>query len=422
MISLLDMFFFSLGGALIITMALGIILSAFMPLDRWSKRYFIALFSLMFLSAVISFLALIFWYDPSMAVASRIVYLLEGVFLAVPVFMPTLFILHYSGEKIINSVLFRLVTAVIGVYFVILTVAQFTDVFYYVTTDNQFLRGPFWAFYVTPLAVSMILNTTGLFYRINKLPKKYFVALLFYLLYMTTVILFHMFHNVEVPVVLGMSLFALVSFGLILLDNLDQYMRQQREIAHQRAGIMVLQMRPHFIYNTMTTIYFLCKQDADKAQQVTMDFTEYLRKNFTAIASEDTISFADELKHTQAYLTVEQAQHEDRLFVEYDTPHTHFCVPPLTLQPLVENAVKHGMDPNGGPLHIDVKTRHTNSGSEIIVENDGPDYVPADDNEPHIALNNIRQRLEMMCKGTLEIAPRDGGGTSVKVTIPAENK
>ena len=217
---------------------------------------------------------------------------------------------------------------------------------------------------------------------------------------MTTIILIHMFYGVEIAVVFGMTFFAMVSFSLILLDNMDHFMRQQREIANQRANVMVLQMRPHFIYNTMMTIYYLCKQDPDKTQQVTLDFTTYLRNNFAAIASEDTIPFADELKHTQAYLAVEQAQHEGRLFVDFDTPHTHFCVPPLTLQPLVENAVKHGMDPRGDPLHICIKTIQTNSGSEIIVENNGPDFNPVNDNEPHIALNNIRQRLEMMCKGT----------------------
>ncbi|MBQ3329661.1 MAG: histidine kinase [Ruminococcus sp.] len=226
-----------------------------------------------------------------------------------------------------------------------------------------------------------------------------------------------MFYEVEIAVVFGITLFALVSFALILSDNMDNNIRQERQIAHQRASIMVLQMRPHFIYNTMATIYYLCKLDADKAQQVTMDFTEYLRKNFTAITSEETIPFSDELKHTQAYLAVEQAQHEGRLFVKYDTPHTLFRVPPLTLQPLVENAVKHGMDPTGEPLHIEVKTRQTTGGGEIIVENDGPGFVPANDNEPHIALNNIRRRLEMMCRGTSEIAPREGGGTLVRVTI-----
>lgn len=416
----LDLIGFTIVGAITITMLLGIVLTIFIPaLDRWSKRYFIAMFSLLLILSVVCFFALLFWYDPSKAAESKIAYLLEDLFLVTPIFMPTLFLLHYSGEKIKSSVLFRLVAALLGVYFVLVAVSQFTDVFYYVTPDNQFFRSPFWAFFVTPLAVCMILNTTGLFYRVNKLPKKYFISLLIYLLYMTTIILIHMFYEIELTVVFGMSLFALVSFVLILLDNMNQYMRQQREIANHRASVMVLQMRPHFIYNTMMTVYYLCKQDSDKAQQVTLDFTTYLRNNFAAIASEDTIPFADELKHTQAYLAVEQAQHEGRLFVNFDTPHTHFHVPPLTLQPLVENAVKHGMNPSGEPLHIYVKTLRTNSGSEIIVENNGPGFVPANDNEPHIALNNIRQRLEMMCKGKMEITPREGGGTSVKVTIPA---
>ena len=201
-------------------------------------------------------------------------------------------------------------------------------------------------------------------------------------------------------------------FAIILYDQIESYVGQQQEIAHQRASIMVLQMRPHFIYNAMMSIYYLCVQDPKKAQQVTLDFTTYLRKNFTAIASENIVPFPDELEHTRAYLAVEQVQFEDSLFVEYDTPHKNFRLPPLTLQPIVENAVKHGMDPEYAPLRISIRTRETDSGSEIIVEDNGPGFAPADgDCEPHIALANIRQRLEIMCGGKLTIRPREGGGT-----------
>lgn len=149
-----------------------------------------------------------------------------------------------------------------------------------------------------------------------------------------------------------------------------------------------------------------------------MDFTSYLRRNFTAIASEKTIPFTEELEHTRAYLAVEQAQFEDNLFVDYDTPHTRFFLPPLTLQPVVENAVKHGMDPDSDPLHISIRTRETASGSEIVVENTGLEFESAQNNEPHIALDNIRERLETMCGGTLEIIPRDAGGTLVRIRVP----
>ena len=207
-------------------------------------------------------------------------------------------------------------------------------------------------------------------------------------------------------------------FGVILCDQIDRSMRQQWKIAHQRASIMVLQMRPHFIYNTLMSIYYLCEQAPQKAQQVTMDFTAYLRKNFTAIASEAPIPFSDELEHTRAYLAVEQALFEDNLFVSYDTPHTCFRVPPLTLQPIVENAVKHGMDPDSGPLRISIHTRATDAGSEIIVEDNGHGFTLAAESEPHIALTNIRTRLELLCGGKLTVAPRQEGGTMVTVTIP----
>lgn len=405
---------------MLVMMSFGIVFSAFMPaLDRWSRRYFIILFSLLFLCTVSCFLGLIFWDNPSMAEASKIVYFFEGILLSTPVFMPTVFLLHSCGESIKNSLLFKIVTALMGIHILILIVSQSTNVFYYVTPDNQFFRGSLWVLWLIPLVVIMILNITELFRKRKKLSKKYFIALLVYLLPMTVSIIVHMFLSVELFVVFGMVILALIMLSFILSDNIEQYTRQQQDIAHQRAEIMVLQMRPHFIYNSMMAIYYLCKLDADKAQQVTLDFTTYLRRNFAAIASENTVPFKDELEHTRAYLALEQAQFEDRLFVSFDTKHTMFRVPPLTLQPLVENAVKHGMNPDGDPLSIFVTTRQIKGGSEIIVENDGPDFNPASDNEPHIALKNIRERLEMMCKGKMDISPRTGGGTVVRVTIPA---
>ena len=182
---------------------------------------------------------------------------------------------------------------------------------------------------------------------------------------------------------------------------------------------MVLQMRPHFIYNTLMSIYSLCNQDPQKARQVTMDFTSYLRKNFNAVASENTIPLSTELEHTRAYLAVEQAQYDDLLIVDYDTPFMNFRLPPLTLQPIVENAVKHGMNPDFGPLHISIRTRNTDYGSEIIVEDTGPGFDLSDNSKPRIALKNIQQRLEMMCGGSMTIMPRDDGGTVVKIQIPS---
>ena len=168
----------------------------------------------------------------------------------------------------------------------------------------------------------------------------------------------------------------------------------------------------------MTSIYYLCEQDAKKAQQVTLDFTTYLRKNFNAITDTEPIPFIEELEHTRAYLAVVKAQFEDNLVVTFDTPNTSFRLPPLTLQPLVENAVKYGMDPDSSePLCVSVKTEKTNTCNIIIVADNGPGISQDNNNEPHLALNNIRERLSVI-GATLTITPIENSGTRVTIFLP----
>ncbi|MBR0096247.1 MAG: hypothetical protein IJP88_03640, partial [Synergistaceae bacterium] len=95
--------------------------------------------------------------------------------------------------------------------------------------------------------------------------------------------------------------------------------------------------------------------------------------------------------------------------------------PLLTLQPIVENAVKHGRDPYAGAFHISIKTRKTNSVSEITVTDDGRGLSSNFNLKQHTTLNNIQERLKIMCGGSLSIKPNDGGGTLVIVTIPDRN-
>ena len=409
----------SVSGAMLLLMALGIVFAALMPtIDRWDKRYFIALFSMLLALSIVLFTDVILWGRPGMLDAEIVIWFMEFLLLSVLMWMSMIFLLHRTGESVKNSLLFKAATALWGVFFILLIAAQFTDVIYSVTPDALCERGPLFAVMLIPLVLMMLLNIGGTFRRRSKLSKRHYVAHLTYILPMTAAVCAHMFFLASVLIVFGVALCALVMYGLIISDSVIRYAKQQREIANQRAGLMVLQMRPHFIYNTMMGIYYLCDQDPQKAKQVTLDFTTYLRKNFTAITNEDTIPFSEELEHTRAYLAVEQAQFEDSLFVRFDTPHTAFRVPPLTLQPIVENAVKHCMYASSDPIHISVVTRQTDAASEIIVEDDGPGFKPADDNEPHVALENIRQRLDLMCGGELTIAPREGGGTLVKVTIP----
>ncbi len=414
---------YAISGAMLVMMSIGIAFSAFMPaLDRWSRRYFITFFSVLLIYAGIISIDVMIYANPEMASLLKIIMILEYLCFSVLTVMPMPLLLHCCGEEQINSVLLRAEIMTWCVFCIMLLATQLCDMFYYVSSDNQYYRGPLFPLMISPLAVIMIINTAALIIKRKKISKRFFLALLIYILPTTILVILYMFAAVDIVVSFWVFLCALTMFALILTDNMKKYMHQQREIANQRANVMILQMRPHFVYNTMMGIYYLCGQDSQKAKQVTLDFTTYLRKNFDALASEDTVPFKDELEHTRAYLAVEKAQFEDSLFVSFDTPHTLFRLPPLTLQPIVENSVKHGMAASDDPIHITIVTRQTDTTSEIIVEDDGPGFGSVDNNEPHIALKNIRERLKLMCKGTLEISPREGGGTSVKVTIPEPDR
>lgn len=424
--SWVNSFYFFIFGVTLLMSIMGLWFTAIIPgIDRWSKRFFMSYFFIFVLICIASLMEAFTTYQPVPAPILYSILIFECLVLALPLPMLTVYLLHCCGEKLRSSRLLRAVLGLMAVYLVLLVVSPFTGVFSRVTTGSTYYRGPLYPLLLLPLVAILMFNFAGAIKRRPQLSRKVFLGFLIAIVPMTVALIMQMFADVYPLIDIGFVLSGLSMYGLILSSQIEQDLhnqreiaRQQQEIAQERASVMVLQMRPHFIYNTLMSIYSLCKLDPQKARQVTLDFTNYLRKNFNAVASDSTIPFSAELEHTRAYLAVEQAQFEDMLLVEYDTQSVNFRLPPLTLQPIVENAVKHGMDPYSGPLHISVRTRHTDAGTEITVEDDGPGFDPSDESNPQTALDNIRQRLDMMCGGKLEVLSREGGGTTVTVTIP----
>ena len=414
--------YFFVGGALLLLVLLGLVTSTVFPgLNKMSKQFFISSFAILALSIITYVIDLFIYKNQNLAWAEKIVSFVETFLPSVLMPFLTMYILLCCKEDIRKSPSFYVSLALCASLFVLLVVAQFNDAIYYFTDKNEFVQGKWYWVLIVPLLSLVALNLFEIIRRRKVLGKKYLIAFLIYLIPLLVVMVLQMFVSVFILIVIALSISTLSMFGIIMADQVEQYLRQQREIADQRASITVLQMRPHFIYNTMTSIYYLCEQDPEKAQQVTLDFTTYLRKNFTAITGKEPIPFAEELEHTRAYLAVVQAQFEDNLSVKIDTPHTSFRLPPLTLQPLVENAVKYGMNVDSAePLLVYVKTEKVEKGSLITVSDTGPGISGDDNGEPHIALNNIRERLSLI-NGTLTISSNESGGTTIQILIPDKN-
>ena len=202
-------------------------------------------------------------------------------------------------------------------------------------------------------------------------------------------------------------------------------MQQSRaEVAEQQVALLINQAKYHFIYNTMNTIYSLCDLDVDKARQVVHDFSRYLRMNAEGMEQARPISFLKELDHTRYYLSIESIRFPDRFTVVYDIGSDAFSLPALSLQPIAENAVHHGLLPKEGPGLLEIRTRETPSHWIVTVRDNGVGFDPLlfaeDPPGSHIGLANVRRRIELLCHGTLKLESISGEGTLATISIPKE--
>ena len=196
---------------------------------------------------------------------------------------------------------------------------------------------------------------------------------------------------------------------------------QEAELMEGRVSIMLSQIQPHFLYNSLTSIAYLCGKDPDGAKRAINDFADYLRGNMDSLKQKTPVPFEMELKHIKIYLSLEKMRFEEELQITYDIQTMDFRIPSLTIQPLVENAVKHGVGkaPNGGTVVIG--TREKEDCYEVIVADDGVGFdvnQQAEDGKTHIGIANVRSRLWEMSRATLDISSEPGKGTTATVTIP----
>lgn len=194
--------------------------------------------------------------------------------------------------------------------------------------------------------------------------------------------------------------------------------------ARQRMQIMLSQIQPHFLYNTLGAIQYLCDHDPEAAGKMTEQFSRYLQGNMSALKDDGEVPFTRELEHTKIYLEIEQVRYEDALQIVYDITCTDFKLPTLTLQPIVENAVRHGArGKRKGVGTVTIATREYPDRYEITVADDGPGFDPAapllaDDGREHIGIANVRDRLEHVSGGILRIQSEPGNGTLATIDIP----
>ena len=302
--------------------------------------------------------------------------------------------------------------------------ALFSPIAFSISKDNHFIRGPLgYTSHITCVILILYLMAISLFeWRFTR-GIMMFIPIINTFLIIIAIIMdsFVVTEDNRLTfltiAVVSCTLFYYVWLHLKFAHEYEEKLRNQ-----QRTKLMLSQINPHFMINSLGAIKELC--DSKEARVAVDQFARYLQGNMETLMRQDIISFKSELEHTKAYLALEQIRFEDALQIKYDITCSDFGISTLSLQPIVENAVRHGVRGSEKDVGtVIISTREFDDHYEIKVSDDGvgfdPDNIkPKNDGREHIGIQNVRDRLKAVCNAEMIIESTPGEGTDVSIIIP----
>lgn len=348
-----------------------------------------------------------------------------GVFLfgyiLLAVFTDYLVCLISSKGEEISRVPSRAMWGLTALAAVLVILSQFNHMYYIIDENNIYHRQEwFWVSQMFGIFCMFINGGLLIRYR-NRLEKREIGALSTYI-GMPVIAMFIQILIYGVAVLnIAITLSALCIYISIQVEQSRQFARKELELEKSRTAIMLSQIRPHFLYNSLSVIKGLCQTDPVKAELAVDHFSDFLRGNLSSLSGASMIPFKQELSHTRHYLELEKMRFGERIRVIYTIIDGDFDMPPLTLQPIVENAVRHGITKREGGGTIRITALETKDAYIITVADDGVGFdqekMPQDGRE-HIGMDNVRRRLHAQCKGSLSVRSTPGTGATAVITIP----
>ena len=216
---------------------------------------------------------------------------------------------------------------------------------------------------------------------------------------------------------------SLLIIYVIIHVELDKKVQEQQEIILQgRLKLTIERIKPHYIYNVLSSIYYLCDSDPKKAQSAIGLFSDYLRSTFSTLDRNENVPFEWELDLVRNYIGLEQMRFSRPFHVSYQVEATNFLLPPLSLQVIVENAIKHGLKDRDQTGEILISSTEEKDDYHVLVKDNGSGFDTDIffRNNPNTALSNIRDRLAIQCGGSMIVTSTPGNGTTVELLIPKE--
>ena len=335
-------------------------------------------------------------------------------------------VLCLSLESRYGSSIYTFLTVYLYFQVVALLYAQFSGKLVVINEQHQYVVGGLSVLGYAMIASYMMIDFILMIrHRVNLRFKQQLAFAVFFGLPLVTVFIRVWFPGIYV-VSLSASIALIIMLVLLMSEQQKIYEVQRIQEEHARVNLMLSQIQPHFLFNSLYVIQEICRTDPETASRAIEGFSRYLRHNMDSIAVNRPIPFSEELEHTKLYVRLQQLRFGEVLDVQYNLTVTDFRMPSLALQPIVENAIRYGVRQNErGAGTVEISTAETDDYYEIVVADNGPgfdmDKLP-EDGASHIGLKNVRERLRHISNGNLLIESARGKGTKVIIQLPKESQ
>ena len=332
--------------------------------------------------------------------------------------------IHFLFRGYISKWLVWILVAVSGIYSLIVV---FADPFIYTSIFNWYLL------------VSLIVCGVGLYVAVTAIRHRSKEAVL----YMTgtlfivagainDILVFLQALDTGYRLGVGLAVFAVIQSFIMAMQYsrfIDERKSLYDKLHETDLAFMQAQIKPHFIYNALSAISFTVGKDPKRAKELILDFSDYLRGCFDFSNASGLTTLAKEMEIVKAYLSIEKERFRERLNVEYDIEESpHVLIPMLSIQPIVENAVRHGLMPRTEGGTVAIKVWNEKGDTHIRVEDDGVgiSHTRVEDllveHTSSTGIRNINGRLKLKFGTELEITNKDEGGTRVEFVVPKKPK
>lgn len=252
-------------------------------------------------------------------------------------------------------------------------------------------------------------------------------ALLIVFFALDVYLLSYRFTNINVVLGIAFTLLAITTHdkAIFQLSETAQASKELKARLKQTQNYLIQsQMKPHFIFNTLGAIRTMIKSSPDKAYKLTTSFSKYLRANINNISPNETISFASEVDHIKTYVDIEKERFGERLTVLYDIKCDNFNMPPLTVEPLVENAVKHGVCKKIKGGIVKISSWEEEDRYIVTVEDNGVGFniETLENKNNSVGIKYIKLRLKEISNADFNIESQKGVGTKATLTFFKESE